>query len=138
MSDISDNAKRDEARERRRGKLDWDEFERLDDRIYTQAYGKRDAKECAERLRKDARDTGSPLERTKDRLDRLEHIQERSAMKHSKDFDPRREAALKDLEFRTNPEGACRRRANEGLDPATEREVRDAMRRKRTRSGQGR
>lgn len=133
MSDTNDRTRRDEARERRTKKLDWDEFERLDDRIYDRTRAGNDARETAERLRSGPRDTRTGLERAKDHLDRLEHVKDRSSMKHSADFDARREAALDDFEWRTNPEGAARRRANEGMDPATEREVREAMRRRPNR-----
>lgn len=125
MSDTNDRTKR---------KRDWDEFERLDDRIYARARANSDAKDAARRLQSGERDKRTPLERAQDRLNRLERSQERSIMRHLPDFDARREVALENLEYRTNPEGASRRRSNEGLDRSTEREVRDALRKRGRRT----
>ena len=135
---MSDSTDRPKPRDLSKGprKLDWAEYERLDDRMYGSGRAYKDAHEKAEELRKHAGDSRTGLERAQDKLARLQLASERSDMRHTWGFDPKRVIALENLEFRTNLEGALRRRANQGMDPATERDIRAMLaRRKSERSG---
>ena len=135
MSDSTDRPKTGDLSKGRR-KLDWEQYERIDDRMYGNGRAYRDAHEKAEELRKHAGDGRTGLERAQDKLARFQLARERSDMRHTWGFDPKRVIALENLEFRTNLEGALRRRANQGMDPATERDI-HAMpaRRKAEKSG---
>ena len=76
-----------------------------------------------------------PAERgrgAKERLRRLERIGDRDSMRHLQGHDVERSRKLEDVERRTNPRGFLRRHQGEGLDAATEREVRKALGRGRS------
>lgn len=134
MSDSNDRAKVKDA-PKGPGKLDWDEYDRILDRADRNRAGA-DAHEKAEGLKKHAGGSRTGLERAQDKLTRLQRASERSDMRHTWGFDPKREIAREDLEFRTNLEGALRRRTKEGIDPATERDIRAMLaQRKSKKSG---
>jgi hypothetical protein len=117
MKDASD-ARRDR---------DWDEYDRLDDRIYRQAFADRNVKADMERLRQQGREQPERGARPEDRLNRLHRLRARDAAAHPTDVNPERARRAEDVEIRANPEGYLRKHADEGLDPATEREIRKAL-----------
>ena len=67
------------------------------------------------------------LEAAKERLERLDRISERDAMRYLSDFDPDRVRKLEDLEIQLSPEAFTRRHEG-GLDPETERRLKNALR----------
>ncbi|MDP3939521.1 MAG: hypothetical protein Q8R92_15485 [Deltaproteobacteria bacterium] len=85
-----------------------------------------------DRLLREHREHPERGSRPEDRVARLERIVTRDAARHLPDFNPERTRELEDFEIRSNPEGYLARHAGEGLDPATEREVRRALAKRRS------
>ena len=69
----------------------------------------------------------SGLEQAKQRIERLDRIAERDATRHLPDFDPEKVRKMDDFEIETDPGGFIRRHEG-GLDPETERKIRESVR----------
>ena len=110
-------------------KKEWKEFEKADDRR-SRALSDRRVEKEVERLR--AIDAKEPHRgsRPKDKLRRLERISERDSRRHFCDFDPKKVQRLEDKEIGDNPRGVIRKHQGEGLDDATEYELRKSLKRR--------
>lgn len=98
-----------------------------DEALDSKGWRDRYVRDEVERLVREGQENPDRGGRPEDRLARLERIAERDSARHLPDFSPESVRALEDVEIRTAPEAFLRRHAGEGLDPATEREVRKAL-----------
>jgi hypothetical protein len=126
MADSHDTNRRKDSADKLAGRR-----ERGDGRSWRDRYVRSET----ERLQHSPSDHRSHLSEARQDLARLGRIREQSSLRRLSDFNPERVRKLEDVEIRQNPEGFLRRHAGEGLDAATEREIRKTL---HARRGRGR
>ena len=122
-------SKSDRRLERTRDR-EWKEWERRDDRSFDRSWRDKEVRDAIDRLRREDLDRPNRGGRPEDDLTRQERLRQTDAGRQLPDFDVERARRGEDAEIRESPRAYLRRHAGEPLDAATERRIREALRRR--------